>query len=702
MAPEQLEGREADARSDLWGLGCVLYEMSTGKRAFAGASQASLIGAIMNTEPAPISQIAPLTPPALDRVVRACLAKDPDERIQTAHDVKLQLQWAAEGGSQAGAPAPAAARRRVTRERIAWGVAAAMAALFVLALAPRRGGREDLDPIQVSILPPDNVTIDDELLHTALSPDGRAVVFRGTDADGHSQLWVRELSATEARPLAGTESAILPFWSPDSRSIGFFANGKLEKIEAAGRNPQILCEAADGRGAAWSSRRVILFAPSSAGALLEVPEGGGQATPALALDTARTEVGQRFPSFLPDGRGFLYVSVTTGDTLQTRFGSLGSPVTRPVLTSTLGACYAAPGCVLFARNEALLAQRFDAGSGRLTGEPCVLGSVPQDASRYTGNPPASVSANGALVQRRRLPRVTHLAWLDRDGRKVATVPSTAAHDQAIALSPRGDRVATIRSAGSSQDVWVIDLSSGLATRLTSDVNFPESPVWTPDGRWVYFACIGDHGRQLRRRLASGAGDGEVVRTLEGDFDNPARWSPDGQTLLLRVLGPSTGEDVWMLSSGPEGKLLPLLHGRFHEEEPEFSPDGRWVAYRSDESGRAELYVQSFPAPEAKFRISKDGAGEGIRARFGRPFWRRDGRELLYVAGDGATMMSVAVQTEPSFVAGAPRALFKIPAGCSALEVTSDAQRFLVLEDVSTSESASIQMTLHWPALLEKR
>jgi Tol biopolymer transport system component len=699
MAPEQLEGKEADARSDLWALGCVLYEMATGRRAFAGASQASLIGAIMNVEPAPISQNAPLTPPALDRVIHACLAKDPDERIQTAHDVKLQLQWVAGEGSQAGVAVPLAARSRPGRERIAWGVAAVFAALAVLAIFPWPGRRETLRPIHVSVPPPENVIIDDELLHTTVSPDGGAIVFVGTDTSGQSQLWVRDLDATEARPLPGTEGAILPFWSPDSRTIGFFAAGKLRKIEAAGRNVQILCEAPDGRGAAWSRRGVILFAPSSAGPLYRVAEAGGRPTQALALDTARAEGAQRFPSFLPDGRRFFYVSLASGDTAQTRLGSLDSPATNPVVTADAGAIYAAPGYVIYSRNEALLAQRF--ANGCVTGEPRAMGSDPTDASRYNGRPPASVSTNGVLVQRRRTPRNSRLAWLDREGRRVAIVPGAPAHYQGFALSPSDDRAACIRATGTTQDVWVVELTDGLASRLTSDRKFPESPIWTPDGRWITFASSGEGGRDLCRTLASGAGEAEVVERLEGAFDNPAAWTPDGHTLLLRILDPKTGEDVWAVPAAGDAKRFPVLRGSFHEENPQVSPDGRWIAYRSDESGRTELYVQSFPRPDAKYRVSKEGAGPGTRSNFGRPFWRRDGRELLFVAGDGVTMMSASVEIGATFRAGTPRALFRIPSECSGVEVTSDARRFLVLEDVSTSESASIQMVLHWPAKLEK-
>ncbi len=703
MSPEQLEGHEADARSDLWALGCVLYEMVTGRSAFTGSSQASLIASILKEEPRPISEVSPIVPAALDRLVRACLAKDPSARLQSAHDVRLQLEWIDAGGSRGDAPAPAMPRR-VPRERLAWIVAGGFALLAAgIAIAPRIGGAPGAGPaVFAALVPPEGVIIEDDAMALAVSPRGDAVVFEGTDSTGVSQLWVRELDENLARPLAGTENAILPFWSPDGRSVGFFAGGKLKRIETGGRNVQILCDAPDGRGAAWSPRGVILFAPASAGPLFQVPEGGGRPVQATQLDSARTESAHRFPAFLPDGRRFLYVTLTAGDTAQTRLGSLGSSVTRPVVTASSDAVYAAPGYLIFPRDETLLAQRFDERRGVVMGEPRVIGTAPADGSRYNGDPVVSVSANGVMIQRRRAQLVSRLAWLDREGRTIARVPTAAAPYKNVSISPGNDRVACIRSSGSTQDAWTIELSTGLATRLTSDVDFPENPIWSPDGRWIVLAGAKHGHRDLWRKLASGAGEVELAARLAGDFDNPVFWSADGRYLLVRRLSPTTGEDVWVFPQRGDSTSYALLHRQFHEEDPAISPDGHWIAYRSDESGRTELYVQGFPEPNAKYRVSKDGAGQGTRSKFGRPFWRRDGRELLFVGGDGVTLMTAPVETGVSFTAGTPRPLFRIPANCSGLVATSDAQRFLVLEDVSTSESASIQIALRWPAMLERR
>jgi Tol biopolymer transport system component len=700
MAPEQLEGREADARSDLWALGCVLYEMATGRRAFEGKSQASLIASIMHVEPPPVSQLAPMTPPALEQLVRGLIAKDPEERIQTAHDVKLQLQWMTEGGSKAGVPAPVVARRR-SRERLAW---LAAAVLFVVAAglgwAVFRGAPPRAGTMRVSVLPPETANIDADGLYTAVSRDGASIAFVAADSTGASQLWLRALSEPEARPIAGTSQADLPFWSPDSRSIAFFADGKLKKVDVDGKNVQILCDAPDGRGGAWA-RGVILFAPASAGGLARVAESGGPTTPITTPDSARHEKTLRFPSFLPDGRHFLYVALG-GDSFAVRMGSLEDRKTRWVMNADGAALYAAPGHLLFARNGALMVQGFDTGSARLTGEPHVLGPAP-NTTRFTGGPPGSVSANGVIVQRTRSQPANGLAWLDREGRPQGEVPMAPTQYFQVSLSPDEEHAALVRALPQGgQDIWTIELSSGLVSRLPVDLPFCETPAWSPDGKWLAFSALEGNRRNIYRKLANGAGETETYVERPTAFSNPLCWSRDGRYLLFRDLDPVTGEDLWMVQDSGDRKVLPLLHTRFHEEDASLSPDGRWVAYRSSESGRAELYVQSFPSPEEKVRVSSGGAGTGTRSSFGQASWRADGRELIYVGGDGVTVLSVPVETAGGFRTGTPRPLFKLPGSCTAMVPTSDLKRFLILDQRSTKASASLQVILDWPAELKER
>jgi Tol biopolymer transport system component len=700
MAPEQLEGKEADARSDLWALGCVLYEMATGKRAFEGKSQASLIGAIMNTEPPAASQVAPMTPPALDQLVRACLAKDPEERIQTAHDVKLQLQWIAEGGSRAGLPAPMVARRRST-ERLAWIAAGILLVATVgLGLAAFQIPRQTAGVRRVAILPPENANINDDEMLTAVSPDGAKVTFVATDSTGVSQLWVRELAASEARPIPGTQQATLPFWSPDSRFIGFFAERQLKKVDVSGKSVDILCDAPDGRGAAWSRRGVIVFAPVSTGGLVRVAEGGGPVAPVTTLDSTRGEKTHRFPSFLPDGVHFLYAALGGGDSIAVRMGSFDNRATRWVMNADGAARYAAPGHVLFARNGTLMVQAFR--GDRVIGQPHVLGHGP-NLSTYAGSPPASTSANGVVVQRHRSRPSIALAWLNRDGRRIGAVPTAAGPYTDMALSPDDDHAAVaVAEPQGGGDIWTIELARGLSSRLSFDLPYAEKPLWSPDGKWVLFSSLGAGTRSLYRKLANGAGEAELVLQGRTPFTDPAEWSQDGRYFLIRDLDPKTGEDIWMIPQEGQRKAEPLLHSRYHEEDPSLSPDGHWLAYRSNESGRAELYIQSFPTPEAKYRVSPDGAGTGSRSNFGRAFWRKDGRELIYVGGDGVTMLSLSIDTKHGLHVGTPTRLFGIPPACYGMAATSDLSRFLVLEQQSTKESASLQMIVDWPADLSER
>jgi Tol biopolymer transport system component len=645
MAPELLAGREADARADLWALGCVLYEMATGKSAFEGKSQAHLIAAIMNQDPPPMAQLAPMTPPTLDQLVRGLLAKDPEDRIQTAHDVRLQLQWIAEGGSKAGVPAPVAARRQMS-ERIGWGLAA-----LLLLVAAGLGWQmlahqpPTASAMRVTILPPENANIDEDEASTQISPDGKSIVFVATDSSGATQLWRRDLADPRARPLAGTGQAALPFWSPDSRSIGFFADGKLKKVDAGGRNVETLCDA-------------------------------------------------------PDGNHFLYVSLAGAESLGTRLGSLDSGKSKWLLNSDGVAIYAAPGHLLFGRNNSLMVQPFDPGSGRLTGDPQIMGAAP-GVSAYTGSPAASVSANGVIAQRHSARPGSVLTWLDRAGHSLGNVPAPPGFYFSTSLSPDQRTVAAmLQREDVGSDIRTIDLESGRTNRL-SDLPFAENPVWSPDGKSIAFSALTNRVRNIYRVPAGGsAGDPELYVAGQTVFLDPVAWTPQGDYFIYRDLDPQTGEDVWAVHESGDRKPYPLLHSRWHEIDSQLSPDGHWISYRSNESGRAELYIASFPSLDTRARVSTDGAGSGPRSESGRGYWRKDGREIVWVGSDGLTVMSASVETAGGLHVGTPHRLCTLPQGAISLTPAADHQRFLVLEPRNTKERSSIQLTLDWPAELK--
>jgi len=422
-------------------------------------------------------------------------------------------------------------------------------------------------------------------------------------------------------------------------------------------------------------------------------------TPVTSLDSTRGEKAHRFPSFLADGVHFLYAAL--GDSMAVRMGSLDDAATRWVLHADGAARYAAPGHLLYARNGALMVQSFTT-NGRVSGQPHVLGPGPA-LSTYAGSAAASISANGVIVQRHRSRPATALAWLDRQGRRIASIPTAPGPYTDVALSPDDDHVALgVSQPQGGADIWTIELGRGLASRLSFDLPFAEKAVWSPDGKWVFFSSLEAGVRTIYRKLANGAGQAEKVFVGKTGFVDAAQWTRDGRYFLYRDLDPVTGEDIWMIPQEGDRSPVSLLHTRYHEEDASLSPDGRWLAYRSNESGRAELYIQSFPTPDAKYRVSPDGAGTQSRSDFGKAFWRKDGRELVYVGGDGVTVLSVPIDTAHGLQAGIPVRLFGIPPTCAGMAATSDLSRFLVLEQQSTKESASLQMIVDWPADLNER
>jgi tRNA A-37 threonylcarbamoyl transferase component Bud32 len=696
MAPEQLEGKEADVRSDIFAFGAVLYEMATGQKAFAGKSQASLIASILSAEPPPISTVVPMTPPALDRVVKTCLAKDPDDRWQTAHDVMLQLKWIAEGGSQAGVPAPLVARRR-SRERLAWGVAAVLAlaaiALAALSLArPRPATRA----VRSSILPPEKTTyhfISDAGGPPAVSPDGLQIVFTARDASGKASLWVRSLDNPAARELAGTSGAMYPFWSPDSRHIGFFAEAKLKKIDAAGGPSLTLCDAADGRGGAWNKDGVIVFEPHFREPLFRVAATGGKPEPATKFDAPRKETTHRFPSFLPDGKHFLYEAgshtVGTESELHSIYmGSLTGEAPKHLVNARSKGLYAA-GHLLFVRQKTLMAQPFDPASGRLSGDPFpIVGNVQEDPGFFTAV--FSVSDNGVLAYQEGGGSVDQfqLTWFDRGGKKMDTVGQ-----RANVFSPRishdGRRV--VFAVGDPGDLWVEDFARKVSTRLTFDPADDSYPVWSPDDSRVAFLSQRSGGGDVYGKFSSGTGSDELIFTSPvGKL--PRCFSPDGLFLLFESLNSKTKLDQEVLSLS-DRKVAPFLHSEFDEAQGDFSPDGRYVAYSSNESGRFEVYVQPFPGPGGKWQVSTAGGAD--------PVWRRDGKELFYLAPDHK-LMAVAVRTGATFEAEAPQPLFEARMREDPdrhYDVSADGQRFLIATPLGDESTPPISLVQNWTVLL---
>jgi eukaryotic-like serine/threonine-protein kinase len=692
MAPEQLEGKEADARTDIFAFGCVLYETATGRKAFSGKSQASLISSIMGSQPPAVSAVAPMTPPAFDRVVRTCLAKDPDDRWQTAHDVMLELTWVAEGGSAAGLPAPVIAKRK-NRERLAWAAAAILGSVAALAVfGYLRRTPKPPEAVRASILPPQGTIFDPIDGPVAASPDGRQVVFTAKDEDGSGSVWVRSLGSLESRKLEGTKDAYDPFWSLDGRFVGYGSQDGLFKFEVPAGPPQKIADMADGRGCAWNRDNVILFEKTGATPIFRVSASGGPVEQVTTLDKSRGETGHWRPQFLPGGRRFLYLArAEPAQNSGIYVGSLDSKDRKRILDLDLPAQFAEPGYLLFIRGNVLMAQPFDTKALRVSGEPAVVGRNVQYVATW-GSSAFSASENGVLAYQGPSPAARQLAWFDRSGGRVATLGPDAEYREDPRISPDGSRVAVTRTDPTtrSADIWIFDVSRGIGSRSTFDAARESSPVWSADGKRLFFssnkAGIGD----LYEKAASGAGSETLL--LKSDlWKEPLDVSPDGRWLAFSVGDPRTKSDIWLLSLSGDRKASPLIATPFSENNARFSPDGRWLAYDSDETGKNEVFVQPFPPTGEKWQVSTSGGTS--------PRWSTAGRELVYFELPDKRKL-VQIRTAPSFQASVPTDLISTPHPQGS-DVTRDGQRMLV--NLPAAEVAPNPMTLvlNWTSGLRK-
>ncbi|HTO76566.1 MAG TPA: protein kinase [Thermoanaerobaculia bacterium] len=698
MAPEQLEGKDADPRTDIFALGAVLYEMATGRKAFAGKSQASLIGSILKDEPPAISAVQPMVPPALDRVVRTCLAKDPEDRWQSAHDIAAELKWISEG-SQAGIAAPATvSTRRRSRERIAW-AGFALATLAAIALgvgylrrapAAARATRFEIVPSDVA---PFRTLSNAVATMIALSPDGRLLAFEAEDSKGKRSLWIRALDGLEARPLPGTEDAWYPFWSPDSRSIGFFANKKLKRVDASGGPVQDVCDAVDGRGGAWNRDGVILLAPSATSPLHRVAASGGVPVPAIPLDAAHGEDSQRWPTFLPDGKHFLYFSYLGANPEARnqnggiRVGRLDSKETRAVVPQASNVAYSEPGELLFSRGGNLLAQRFDSKVLQVVGEavPVAQGVVVDDAKKLAF---FSASSTGVLAYARDKAFPARLLWLDRQGRQIGSVGESGDY-RFPRLSPDGRKLSIAVAQGPRTSLWIYDLNRGSSTRFSGDTAYDDGPaIWSPDGTRLAFGSARGGPQRLFVRPVGGTGS-EQALLKTADAEIPVDWSHDGRFIAFDAPGGTTDWDIWILPLEGDRKPFPFRQSPAADVGPSFSPDGKWIAFTAVESGKSDVLAAPFPGPGDPVPISTAGGRDAK--------WRGDGKELFYIAEDGK-MMAVPIREGATLEPGVPAALFdartRVQPGFR-FDVSPDGQRFLVVTRGSDVEFSPIAVVVNW-------
>jgi len=683
MAPELFEGKDADARSDIFAFGAVLYEMATGQPAFSGKTRASVLAAILASEPTPVTKLQPASSLELDRLIRTALAKNPDERWQSVHDVGISLS----GISATETPHPAATPSP-------WWIAAGLLTLVTLGLgAFFTLHRTNSSPalLRLTIAPPQNASFSSLEKLLAISPDGRQVAFTAVDRSGQRSLWVRPLDTLEARALPGTDDADTPFWSPDSRLVGFFSHSKLKKVDPNGGQPEVICDAgADPGGATWNREGVIVFAPNFEGVLYRVPASGGQPIAITEAYKAYDETNHIWPEFLPDGRHFLFLVYGKGDE-GIHVGSLDSKEHHLVLREESTALYVEPGYLLFGRNGVLMVQRFDAKRLEALGEPIRIVDTVESASG--GGYTFSVSRNGVLVYfagRRYNP--TQLVWYRRDGTRLKTLGPVGPFREPR-ISPDGHTVAVSRlESGMELSVWLID-SRGVPTRFTFG-SFDLSPIWAPDSDRVIFSSPRDGlpPNLFQKNLTGGS---EERRLMHNGIDSIATdWSRDGRYVVYMANELGTNWNVWAMPLTGDQTPQPVLRTQFNEMDGRISPDGRWLAYVSDESGKWEVYVQRFLSPGGKWQISSNGGKQ--------PQWSHDGKELFYVATD-QMLMAVAVHPGLSLDPGTPKQLFQFHGASDFLggsyDVGADGQRFLVSALVGEQASPPLTVVINWTAAL---
>ncbi|HEV2402170.1 MAG TPA: protein kinase [Candidatus Sulfotelmatobacter sp.] len=688
MSPEQVGGQQVDGRSDLFSLGAVLYEMVTGNRAFEAKTRLSLASAILEKEPASISTVKPMTPRALDHALKKCLAKVADERWQSASDLASELKWIGEGGAQADNTV-LAHTTNASKERIAWLIAAASVVALILVLIWWRNSKPPREVMYFSArlsFPANDI---------AVASNGHTIAAVGyLESARKNALWIYEVGSRDASSLAETGGASYPFWSADGRTLAFFADGKLKKVDVSGGPVQTICDAPSGRGGTWNKDGVIVFTPDGrqGGGLYRVLASGETPKPIAIPDRARGEDSYRWPMFLPDGTHYLYMAANfsgRNDEDAILVGSLDSNEKRFIVKASANAAYAAPGYLVFYRDKTLLAQRFALKQFALTGEPAAMLADVQYRSNVK-RAVFAVSSNGLLLaQGDSGAAISRPMWFDRNGGVLGAVGEPGVYGN-VSLAPSGKLAAVSITDIASQntDVWIYDLLRASAKRLTFDPAIDRVPIWSPDAKRLVFTS----NRQLNIDLYMKNADGtqEEKSVVSDDFNKyPNDWSRDGRYILY-----TRGPDLLFVTV-PELRSSLYLKAVSVLRNGQFSPDGKWVAYASNESGKWEIYVTSFPEPLGKWQVST-GGGE-------QPRWRSDGKELFYLSSDNK-MMAAPVTTGTKFDSGTPVALFQAnPREQVSLndvfvyDVRPDGQAFLINTKVRQAETAPMSVVLNWDA-----
>jgi eukaryotic-like serine/threonine-protein kinase len=700
MSPEQVEGKEVDARSDIFSFGAVLYEMLTGRRAFPGKSQLSVASAVLEKDPEPISTLQPLTPPALERAVKRCLAKEPDDRWQTARDFLLELKWIAEAGSQAGVPSPVASHRKL-RERLAW-VAAVVFSLatiaFAIAFVERAPQPSQSMRLSAEIGVDANLYTAEHGSAAVLSPDGTRLALLATGGDQKRRLYIRPLDQLQATPLSGTENAQEPFFSPDGQWLGFFADNKMKKVSIQGGAPVTLCEVANGRGGSWSDDGTIVFAPDIRGGLMKVSSTGGTPQMLTTVDRQSNEVTERWPQVLPGGETVLFTSNTHGGNYEDAdivVYSIPSQQRKVVQHGGFYGRYVSTRHVVYMHEGTLFAVPFDLKRLEVTGQPApVLDGIVAISSDGAAHFTFSQTGIFAYVPGRGVAQKDSIYWMDHLG-KFTPLRETPGDYLRPAFSPDGKRLALQINDGKRGDIWVYEWERDTLTRLTFGGDYNISPAWTPDGQRITYAAVERKGEyELYWKRADGAGDAvPLTHTKRPKYH--ISWRPDGKVLAFTQAdnAGTRWNILTMTMEGDEklgwkpGEPKPFLNNNntFDIATPAFSPDGQWLAYDSTESGTDEVYVTPFPGPGGKWQVSTGG---GIF-----PKWSRNSKELFYRTPDDTIMVADYTASGDTFRPGKPRlwspGQFTELAGALNFDLHPDGQRFAVMKAAADGAAAPV-------------
>jgi serine/threonine protein kinase len=688
MSPEQAVGKPLDRRTDIWSFGVVLFEMLTGRRLFAGETISHVLANVINGRIS-LDQLPPELPRHVRGLVQRCLDRDPRTRLRDIGEARVILS------TDLADPADVSVKPR--RASLPWTLAGTLTAALITCLWVLWLQRATVGEMrQFVIPPPEKSSYSTNLASQAISPDGRMVVFVANSSEGKPLLWLRRLNSLAARPLAPTDGwPTQPFWSPDNKSVAFFSNGKLRRVAVTGGASYPIADAPNPRGGTWNRDGDIIFAPRRLDGLFRVAASGGEVKPVTHLDQSKQEVGHSWPYFLPDGRQFLFYSYgISAVNARLCITSLDSQFIKEVPDVRSPAIYAPPGYLIFMHESTLMAQSFDMGRLSTSGDPVMvaehLGAMVTSA--IYSNVGFSASESGTLVYRPDIAFETHLVWVDRNGKQIGEASPAGVYTNPV-LSPDGKRVAFDRITDRA-DVWLMDLERRITSRFT--VQQSNVPVWSPDGRTVAFASSRTKKLDIYQRPANMGGLEQVLLKLDAQpIVYPSDWSADGRYLAYYRTDDITQLDIWVLPLFGDHKPFPYVHGSFNESQGQFSPDGRWMAYVSDESGTQQIYIQSFPGLTGKEQVSTEGGSE--------PRWRRDGKELFYVAAD-RKLMSVPVRPGTTFQVEAPRALFEttLPFATQRqnYSVSPDGQRFLLNTPVGTASPAIIVVE-NWTSGLRK-